>query len=232
MKIGNKAFYIALAASSALFLWLHYVTHIEFMLHLAAIPLEALVVIFIVERILDNRESDERRKQLRYIKSGMFRMQMRDLFVSNMGGLKYPPLTMSKIGNYSLSELRQVREDANNVEYQSPEIMEQIIMEYVKAEPVWSDFLHLAVNFNFEGIVRDMTNIQHFIQDVKRFKRANPDRLYIHEAAEDERLMKRVLSILGDGVRKFLDYLIELKEKHKELFDAVISDYKETAETS
>ena len=67
---------------------------------------------------------------------------------------------------------------------------------------------------------------------MKRFKRANPDRLYIHEAAEDERLMKRVHSILGDGVRKFLDYLIELKEKHTELFDAVISDYKETAETS
>jgi hypothetical protein len=231
VKLGNKPFYIMLASTSGVFLWLHYLTGIDFMMHLSAIPLEALVVVFIVERILDNRESDERRKQLRYIKSALFRVQMRDLFISNISGLKYPALTMSKIRNYSLNELKKVRAEANKVEYKSLEKMERVIAEYVKAEPVWSNFLHLGINFNFEGIIRDMTIIQHFIQDVKKLKCANPDGLFIYEAAKDQRMMKRVEKILGDGIRKFLDYLIELKEGHSELFDTIVSDYEVTEET-
>ena len=228
--IGNKAIYIALAGASAVFLWIHYQTHIDFLLHLAAIPLEALVVVFIVEKVLDNRAIKERRKQLMFFKSCMFRDQMRDLFISNLHNVEHPELRLSKIKNSELSELKQLRDDAARVEYRSIDKMEDIIMEYVKAEPVWQRFLEIAINYNFEGIIRDMTDIQHFIQDVKLFKRTNPDKLYIHETRKNKQTLAKVNTILGDGVRKFLDYLIELKEKQPELFYAIISDYEASAE--
>jgi hypothetical protein len=228
--LGNKAIYIALAVASAVFLVIHYQTHIEFMLHLGAIPLEALVVVFIVEKILDNRATQERRKQLMFVKSCMFRDQMRNLFIVNIRNVEQPDLTLSKLRNLDLNELQQLRNDAESVKYKSTDKMEDIIMEYVKAEPVWQRFLEIAINYNFEGIIRDMTNIQHFIQDVRLFKRANPDKLYIQEAVKDEQKLEKVNLILGDGIRKFLDYLIELKEKQPELFYTIISDYEASAE--
>jgi hypothetical protein len=226
----NRTIYVVLAVVSALFLWLHYQTHIEFMLHLSAIPLEALVVVFVVEKILDSRAINERRKQLIFVKSCMFRDQMRDLFISNIQNVEYPDLTLSKLRTSDLNELKQLRNDAARVEYKSTDKMETIIMEYVKAEPVWQRFLEIAINYNFEGIIRDMTDIQHFIQDVRLFKRSNPDKLYIHEAAKNKEMLDKVNTILGDGIRKFLDYLIELKEKQPGLFFTIISDYEASAE--
>lgn len=228
--LENKAIYIALVGASAIFLWIYYQTHIEFMLHLGAIPLEALVVVFIVERILDNRAIKERRKQLMFVKSCMFRDQMRDLFIANLSNVKYPELTLSKIRISELSELKRLRNEADGVTYKSINEMENIIMEYVKAEPVWGRFLEIAINYNFEGIIRDMTDIQHFIQDVRLFKRANPDKLYIQEAVKNKQMMDKVNAILGDGIRDFLSYLIELKEKQPELFYTIISDYEVSAE--
>ena len=66
----------------------------------------------------------------------------------------------------------------------------------------------------------------HFISDVKLFKEINPEKLFIHEAAKNEALMQKVLKIVGDGIRKYLEYAIELKEKQPELFDQVIADYE------
>jgi hypothetical protein len=227
--LENKAIYIALAVTSALFLLVYYQTHIEFMLHLSAIPLEALVVVFIVEKILDNRAVNERRKQLMFVKSCMFRDQMRNLFITNIRNAEHPDLTLSKLRDADLGELKRLRNQADSVRYKSVEKMENVITEYVKAEPVWQRFLEIAINYSFEGIIRDMTAIQHFIQDVRLFKKSNPDKLYIHEAVANQQMMDRVNSILGDGIRKFLDYLIELKEKQPELFYTIIDDYEASA---
>jgi len=38
--------------------------------------------------------------------------------------------------------------------------------------------------------------------------------------------MARVTRILGDGIRKYLDYAIELKEKQPELFSQVVGGYE------
>lgn len=222
----NVVIYIILVATSALFLFIQHLTHIEFMLHLAAIPLEVLVVVFIVEKFLENRENKEKRKQLMYIKSCLFRSQMRDLFIANFNTLEFPSLTMSKIKNSTLDELKKMREDANTIEYKSLEMMEPIIMEYVNAQSVWQNFMDLAISYNFEEIFEDMIYILHFIHDVKLFKANNPDKLFIHEAEKKEWLMQKVKLVLGDGIRKFLDYLIELKEKQPDMFYEVISDYE------
>jgi hypothetical protein len=156
----------------------------------------------------------------------MFRLEMRNLFISNFLALKSPSLTLAKIKSATLDELRKMREDANTIEYKSLELMEPVIMEYVNAEPVWRNFMNISLEYGFEDIFQDMLYIMHFISDVKTFKAIYPNKLFIHEAAKNEILMERVMQALGDGIRKYLDYAIEVKEKQPELFSQLIADYE------
>ena len=224
--IKNIEYYILLVATSAVFLLLEHLTHIEFFLHLAAIPLEILVAVFIVELFLEKKERKEKRRQLMYIKSYLFRTEMRDLFIANYAALKAPALTMTNIKNSSLEELKKLREEANTIEYKSLEAMEPVIMEYVRAEGVWHNFLERAITYNFEEIFLNMISIIHFVCDVKAFKQNNPDRLFIHEAVKNDALMAKVKKVLWDGIRLFLDYAIELKEKQPAMFDEMLFDYE------
>lgn len=227
MKIkSNILIYLVLIAFAALFLYIERLTHIEFMLHLAAIPLEVLVAVFVVEKFLENRQNKERRRQLMLIKSCLFRLEMRNLFISNLIALKSPTITMEKIKTATLAEMKKMREEAETVEYKSLEMMEPVIMEYTNIQHVWRNFMDIARDWGFEEIFQDMVYILHFVGDVKTFKEHNPDKLFMHEAAKNELLMQKVLMVLGDGIRKFLDYAIELKEKQPELFFALITDYE------
>ena len=54
----------------------------------------------------------------------------------------------------------------------------------------------------------------------------NPDKPFIYEAQEHTFLMEKVRKVLGDGTRKFLDYMIELKGKRPELFYDLLTDYE------
>ena len=38
--------------------------------------------------------------------------------------------------------------------------------------------------------------------------------------------MEKVNKVLGDGIQKFLDYIIELKEQQPQMFYELISDYE------
>jgi hypothetical protein len=221
----NLVYSVGLLVFAALFLLVHHSTHNEFMLHLAAIPIEVLVAVFIVERILENREIREKRRQLRLIKSYMFRSHMRNLFLANFGALASPSVSMTDIQNASLEELRAFRRMAENPEYRSLQAMEPVIWEYVRARSVWADFLERAVYYNFEDIVEDMIFILHFIQDVEFFHQEQPDVLVVQAAEGDERLMGKVRKVMGDGIRKFLDYAVELKEKEPRMFDEVLDSY-------
>ena len=116
MKTNNTGFYIILIVliiTSLLFLLIKHLTHIEFMLHLAAIPLEVLVGVFIVEKFLEKREKKEKRRQLMLVKSYLFRSEMLNLFITNFNALKSPAITMSTIKNSALTELKQMRKDAD-----------------------------------------------------------------------------------------------------------------------
>jgi hypothetical protein len=222
----NIGFYLGFIAASALFLVVEHLTHVEFFLHVAAIPLEVLVAVFIVEKMLERRETRERRRQLMFIKSHMFRTNMRSLFIANFRGLKSPAITMSRIKAASLEELREMRREAEAVEYRSAEAMEEIIKEYVRAQPAWTSFMERAITYNFENIFLDMIYILHFINDVKAFKERFPDQLFIREAERNERLMSKVSKVLSDGIQKFLDYAVELKEKQPKVFVDLMTDYE------
>jgi len=220
--------YTLLLAVSGLLLILHYLVHYEFILHVAAIPLDILIAVFIVEKYLERHESREKRRHLMYIKSTMFRAEMRSLFITNFHALKSPTLTMTRIKAASLPELRAMREAARTIEYRSLEAMEPVILEYVKAEKVWHDFMERAITYNFEEIFVNMISILHFLYDVKLFKENNPDKLFILEAEKREPLLRKARKVLHDGILAFLDYAIELREKQPAMFEEVMADYELT----
>ncbi len=161
----NTRFCIILVSISAFFLFIESLTHLEFMFHLSAIPLEILVGVFIVGKFLEKSEKTEKRRQLMFIKSYVFRSELLNLFIVNFDALKFPSLTMSKIRNATLEELKQMRKEANTIEYKSSELIEPAIMEYVKAEQVWHSFMERTITYNFEESFRDMIFILNFIYD-------------------------------------------------------------------
>jgi hypothetical protein len=193
---------------------------------LAPIPVIVLVVVFIVGIFMERREQKARKQQLMFLKSCMFRLELRDLYTADFLALKSPSLTFGMIKAATLEQLRYMRREADVVEYRSPEEIETVIAEYVEAEGVWRGFMNMAREEGFDDIFQDMLSVMHFVSDVKTFKRLNPAKLFAREAAKDLASMERVTRILGDGIRKYLDYAIELKEKQPDLFDQVIGDYE------
>jgi hypothetical protein len=215
----------AFFAVSAVFLVAEKLTHFEFLYHLAAIPIEIMAAVLIVERALEKQASREKRRQLMFIKSHLFRSDMRGLFLADFAALKSPALTLSGIREADLAELKAMLREAQTVEFKSPETVESAILEYVKAERVWHAFMERAIAFNFESIFNDMIAILHFINDVKIFKERNPDRMFVEEARKHPALEARVNAVLGDGIRRFLEYAIELKEKQPAMFKDILNDY-------
>jgi hypothetical protein len=225
----NTLFYLGLVVASIIFLILEFVTHVEFLFHLAVLPLEALVVIFVIERLLEREEANKRRRLMMYIKSTLFRSEMRNLFLSNFAAMKSPRITMDMISRADLAEMRRMRKEAEHIEYRSVEAMEPVILEYVKARGVWVNFMNRAIEFNFEEIFNNMIFILHFISDVASFKEHHPDKMFVHEAQGRETLMKKARKVLEDGIRAFLDYCLELKEVQPEVFQDMMADYEVSA---
>jgi hypothetical protein len=219
---------LLLPTLSAGFLYLEYLTHIEFFLHVAAIPLELLGGGLLLERFLAYKEKDRKRHQLMYIKSYLFRSQMRDLFISNFAALEQPKVTMDRIRNSSIAHLLDIRKELANLRYLSDEAIETVVMEYLKAQSVFREFMEWAITNDFENIFQDMIYLLHFIQDIQLFRTHHPDALFMEHARSDPDLMEKVLSILRKGLYSFLDYVIELKEKHPDIFNDLLADYQAT----
>ena len=217
--------FVLISISIALLFAEKLIFHEPFLDHMAAIPLEIVTGVFIVESLLKKKERQVREKQLRYIKSYIFRSDLRRLFVMNFASLKKPSIILSDMDK-SLIQLHQLRQEAEDVQYRSLKDVEMIIMEYVKTEHVWQLFMEKAMDFHFERIVDDMIFLIHFINDVKVFKEAHPGKLFIEEIRDNEAMVIKVYRVLGDGIRSFLDYAIELNEKAPEMLTEIIRDYK------
>ncbi|MGZ8190403.1 MAG: hypothetical protein ACXWTS_04140 [Methylococcaceae bacterium] len=213
---------------SAVFLYLEYLTHIEFLLHVAAIPLEVLLGALIVERFLANKEKERKRHQFMYIKSYLFRSQMRDLFISNFAALEQPKITMDRIRNSSHAQLLDIRKELADLRYLSDEAIEIVVMEYQKAHGVFREFMEWAIINDFESIFQDMIYLLHFIQDIQIFQAHHPDELFMEHARSEPVLMEKVQAILQQGLYSFLDYVIELKEKQPDILNDLLNDYQAT----
>ena len=196
---------------------------------LAPIPAIVLVVVFLMGLLMENREQKSSKQQLLFIKSLMFRLDLRDLYIADFSALKSPAISFSMIKTATLAEMKEMRQAANTVEYRSLEAMETVVQEYVDAQEVWRSFMNIARENGFADIFQDMLYIMHFVGDVITFREINANKLFINEAAGDEVLMQKTMKVLGDGIRKYLEYVIELKEKQPELFDQVVTDYESLA---
>jgi hypothetical protein len=216
---------LGLLALSAAILWIEHLTHIEFLLHVAAIPLEILVGAFLVERWLAHNEKEGRRRQLMYLKSYLFRSEMRNVFIANFSGLARPALSLAWIRDASLEELVRARGGITTLDYRSPAAVEEILAQYLQARHAFQTFMEWAAEHDFESIFHDMIFVLHFIQDYQVFKQQNPERLFVDEARRHPRMLAKVERILRDGVVKFLDYAIELRQKEPEVLEDLLDDY-------
>ena len=216
---------LGLPALSGFFLWLEQVTHFEFLLHVAAIPLEILAGAFLVERWLAHNEKQDKRRQLMYLKSYLFRSEMRNVFISNFSALARPAISLEWIRDAGLEELVRARDGVTSPEYRSTAAMEEVLGEYVRARHVFHTFMEWAAAHDFEQIFHDMIYILHFIQDFQLYKKQNPESLFTEDAQAHPRMRAKVEKILRDGVVKFLDYAIELRQKEPEVLEELLDDY-------
>lgn len=214
-----------LLSTCALFIWLESITHIKFLLYVAAIPLEVLVGAVVVERWLAARERARHRRQFMYMKSYIFRSELRHVFIANFAGLTYPKVTLDWMRTAEPAELRALRDGITSLRHASLAVVDGILSEYVRSRRIFLTFLDWAANNDFEPIFHDMIFILNFIQDIEAFKQRNPGCLFAEEAARVPRLQAKVDKVLRDGVVKFLDYVIELREREPLVLDELLEDY-------
>ncbi len=222
-------FIISLLLLSAFFLYLETVTHFEFLLHVAAIPLEILAGALLVDRYLAWRERQRRSRQLVFIKSCLFRSELRSLYLTNFAALAEPRITLADIEAASPKQLTTWLGQLKDAEYRSPEAMESVITEYVNAQPVFDRFLQWAIDNDSERIFHDMIMLTHFIHDVRLFKQMHPDTMFITKAAEDPEILQRTKTILTDGLAAFLRFCVELKATEPTVFATLMQDYRYSA---
>ncbi len=69
---------------SVFFLFVHWLTHNEFTLHLAAIPIEILFGALLIEKILERKRKTEQSKRLMHFRCYLFRSRLRSIFLANI----------------------------------------------------------------------------------------------------------------------------------------------------
>ena len=217
---------LILLSLSGIFLVLDNTFHYHFFPHLAAIPLEIILAVVIVQYFLARKEKANKKYQLFLIKSFLFRSEMKNLFICNLISLQSPEITINKIKLMTLKELKDISSNLGNLTYKSHLHLESVIQEYVKARNVFRFFLNWAIEHEFEYIFEDMIYILHFIQDVTLFNEQNPDKLFINEAKAKPELIEKTNRVVRGGIEKFLDYVIELKQSNSTILNNLLSDYE------
>ena len=220
---------LVLLLLSGVFLGLDKFVQYHFFAHLAAIPLEVILAVIVVEYFITRKEIANKRYQLFLVKSFLFRSEMKYLFVCNLISLQDPEISIRKMKDMTLKELKDLRSNLGNLTYKSHLHLDNVIQEYVKAKNVFQFFLNWAVEHNIEYIFEEMIYILHFIQDVTLYNEQNPDKLFIHEAKSKQELMEKTTRVVCDGIAKFLDYVIELKESNPAMLDSLLSDYESSS---
>ncbi len=219
------ALIIALPLLSLFFLYLEHVTHIVFLAHVAAIPLEIMFGAIIIERFLSSREKKGRLRLLMHMKSHIFRSQIREVYINSFNALASPQIDIRKLATAELPELYKLREDLNELTYRSVDELEAVAVAYIDTRDVFMKFMDWAMQHDFEAILEEVVFVLHFIQDVRMYKESHPDKLFVEYAMSTPRGCEKLRKVLTGAVTKFLDYAIELKTERPELYEELINDY-------
>jgi hypothetical protein len=217
---------LVLLLLSSTFLILDVIFHYHFFPHLAAIPLEIVLAVVLVEHFMSLKEKTSKKHQLFLIKSYLFRSEMKNLFICNLISLQGPEITISGIRGMTLKELKDLRKNLGDLTYKSHLHLDKVIQEYVKAKNVFQFFLNWAIEHKIEYIFEDMISILHFIQDVILFNEQNPGKLFIQGEKAKPELIEKASHVVREGIERFLDYIIELKQNSPTILDSLLSDYE------
>ncbi len=219
---------VALISLSAIILYVETITHHEFLLHVAAIPLELLVGAILFERFIASRERKRNLKQLSYIKGYLFRFDMRKIFSTNFESICQPSITMNQIHRASVEELEAMRRsfaDAD-VTHASPEAFEAVLENYIESQRVFEYFMEWAIQNDFQKIFTDMIFVLNFIQDIKVLRDLHPGQSLASQVSSRPDLHRRANKISKDNVLSFLDYAIELRKQRPHEFFELLDDYQ------
>lgn len=225
-------YYVTLIIASAILLVIYEIYHIEFLLHLAAIPWEILIAVFVVDILLRKREGSDKRRRTIAVAITLFGAEMGRFYDSCFRAIKSPLITLAIIANSSIEELKQIRIASNTIEYGSPEEMELAIKECVNIDHIWRSLLESAVAYDIEDMYLNVINILNFVHDVKVYKEARPDMPFIHFAQQDSLVMSRVKQLIELSTQKFLDYACDLKESHPNMLSQFISELDSSSKIS
>jgi hypothetical protein len=217
---------LVLLLLAGIFFALDYFFHHHFFLHLAAIPLEIVLAVVLVDHFMSLKNEANRKHQLFLIKSYLFRSEMKNLFICNLISLQGPEITISGIRGMTLKELKDLRNNLGDLTYKSHLHLEKVIQEYVKAKNVFQFFLNWAIEHKMEYIFKDMIDILHFIQDVILFNEQNPGKLFTRGEKAKPELIEKASRVVREGIERFLDYIIELKQNNPTILDSLLSDYE------
>lgn len=219
---------VALVALSGVILYIQHISHVEFLLHVAAIPLELLVGALLVERFLAAAEKKRGIKQLSYIKGYLFRFDMRNIFILHLRAMVEPRITLLDIRDSSLDELRELRRlvVATDLKYGSSQALELVVDQYVENQKVFEYFMEWAIRNEAEKIFNDMIYILNFIQDMKVLKGVMGNGIVVDEARKMPELQAKIAKVMKGNVLSLLDYAIELKIHRPEDLEELLNDYQ------
>lgn len=218
---------VILVSIAGIFLYMESVTHNEFLLHLAAIPIEILVAAIIVERLLSLTDRNKKRRRLTDMLFVQYGMEMSSLLAASFEAVESHSLSMSQIESASIQELKKLRDDAATIKYKSIELIEVAVEEYVKSQHIWKTYLDRAIEYDLEEAYQNMMHVLYFIDYVELFKKNNPDRLLIDEIRDNKLVREKAEELLGFGIRRFLDVAIELRKKKRDAFNQFISNLEQ-----
>ena len=221
---------VILGSISGFFLYMEHVTHNEFLFHLAAIPIEILAAVMIIEQLWALGDRSKKQRRLSYMLWVLYNLEMGSLLAASFKAVESPSLSMSRIKSASLEELKKLRGDASTIRYKSIELVEVATKEYVKTQHIWKAYLDRAVEYDLEKVYQNMMHVLYFVDYVEVFKRNNPDRLFVDEIRDDKRVMAKAEEVLGVGIRIFLDMAIALRKKKTDAFHQFISNLEQAAQ--
>ena len=221
---------VILGSISGFFLYMEHVTHNEFMFHLAAVPIEILAAVMIIEQLWALGERSKKQKRLSYMLWVRYNLEMGSLLAASFKAVESPSLSMSRIKSASMEELKKLRDDASTIRYKSIELVEAAAKEYVETQHIWKAYLDRAIEYDLEKAYQNMMHVLYFIDYIEVFERNNPDRLFIDEIRGNKGVLAEAEEILGSGIRIFLDMAIELRKKKTDAFYQVISNLEQAAQ--
>ena len=214
-----------LLLTSAIVLYIHHLTHQEFLLHVAAIPLEILVGALLVDAYLARRERSQKMLQLSYIKGFLFRTEMKNIFVRNLRALENRELTLDSLRKSDRDKLIEIRANLGELTYRADADKDLIIDQYVRANGVFRYFMEWSIHNEADAVFHNMLFLLHFIQDVIVFRELYPGQSLMSEEGVKHDFAGRVEKVLHDNVTSFLDYAIELRRDRPQEFEHLMDDY-------